>query len=49
MIKKLTLLLVLCFLPVFAATAQDSQNALEIDEHITGLDIEQHFKQIEDL
>tara|TARA_R110001592_G_scaffold16881_5_gene71443 strand:- start:3124 stop:3705 length:582 start_codon:yes stop_codon:yes gene_type:complete len=50
MIRFLTVLLIL-FLPTLPAAAQDTQgqSALEIEEHITGLDIENHFKHIEEL
>ena len=47
MFQKLTLVLVLVIMPFLSAYAQ--QSTLEVEEHITGLDIEDHFKKIEKL
>lgn len=50
MTRFTVLTLLLLFLPLNVAYAQDSaSSSLEIEEHITGLDIESHFNHIEEL
>lgn len=49
MIYKLSIFFVFLFFPLLPAQAQSNQTTLEIEEHITGLDIEEHFNMIEEL